>query len=63
MSNPLFQLLNQNDILSRFEIFRNSFNGDPQEQVKRMLDTGQMSQEQFNQIAKQATTLRKMLPK
>lgn len=37
-----------------FEQFRSTFQGDPREQVQRLLDSGQMTQEQFNQLSNMA---------
>ena len=58
--NPLYQSLN-NDFISQFNQFKNTFQGDPKAQVQRLLATGQMSQEQFNRIAQMATQMRKMI--
>lgn len=57
MSNPLFkQLSNQptNNLLTRFQQFKSQFNGDPQQKVQELLNSGKMSQTQFNQLAQMA---------
>lgn len=57
MSNPLFnQLSNQptNNLLTRFQQFKRQFNGDPQQKVQELLNSGKMSQTQFNQLAQMA---------
>ena len=58
MSNPLFQQFgNQglgNDIFSKFNEFRSNFQGDPKAKVQELLNTGQMSQEQFNMLSQMA---------
>ena len=59
MSNPLFQLLGgQNNqfsqMMSAFNEFRSMFSGDPKAKVQELLRTGQMTQEQFNQLQKTA---------
>lgn len=65
MSNPLYSLfqnqsrLQMPDFLQRFLQFKNSFSGDPKQQVQNMLNTGQMSQEQFNQLSQMATQIQK----
>lgn len=56
MSNPLFQQLggnqpNNNNLLSRFRQFKSQFQGDPQQKVQELLNSGQMTQAQFNQFA------------
>lgn len=65
-NNPLYQMFggNQpqgggNDILSRFNQFKQNFNGDPKAKVQELLNTGQMSQEQFNQLSQMANTFLK----
>lgn len=61
MSNPLFnQLGKQSPMLQRFMQFKQMFQGDPKQQVQQLLNSGRMSQEQFNQLAQQATQMQKM---
>lgn len=55
MSNPLFQALGgQNNQFARlaqqYQQFRNSFRGDPQQEVQRLLQSGKISQQQLNQL-------------
>lgn len=64
--NPLFTQLNtgsqsQNNLISRFQKFRQSFSGNPQEQIQRMLNSGQISQEQYNRAVQQAQSLSRLL--
>ena len=63
MSNPLFQQMgnNQNDLIQRFQQFKQSFRGDPQQQIQQMLNTGKISQQQYNQAVQKAQTLAKLL--
>ena len=59
--NPLFNAMgNQSnpmaDIIRQAKDFRKQFNGNPRQEVERLLQTGQMSQSDFNrfsQIAQQ----------
>lgn len=39
------------DLLSRFQQFKKTITGDPRQQVQDLLNSGKMSQEQFNQIS------------
>ena len=57
-SNPMGQF---NDFLNRFNQFSSQFSGNPETQVKQLLQSGRMSQEQFNQLAQTATQLRKLI--
>ena len=59
MANNLFNSIgNQNNPMATFieqaKQFKNSFRGDPRAEVNRLLQTGQMSQEQFNQLSQMA---------
>lgn len=64
MSNPLFEQLNNgrnsNSMFQQFLQFKQNFNGDPRQTVQNLLNTGQMSQQQFNQLAQQATQMQKI---
>ena len=68
--NPLFKVLgggrpvlpnNINNLLSQFNQFRNTFRGDPQQQIQQMLNSGQISQSQYNQAVQMANELRKFI--
>jgi hypothetical protein len=45
------------NLLSKFNQFSSTFSGNPEMRVKQMLQNGQMSQEQFNEIAQMANQL------
>ena len=68
--NPLYNEMQKNgqggqlpdglqNMITAFAQFRSTFRGDPKETVKMLMDSGRMSQDQFNQLANMATTLRK----
>lgn len=65
--NPLFRQLNQaqpgtgNDLLSRFNRFRQSFNGNPQEMIQQMMNSGRISQAQYNSAVQETQQLAKVL--
>lgn len=65
--NPLFsdygnqQNQNPSPLLQQFLNFKKGFSGDPKQTVQYLLNSGKMSQEQFNTLANQATNLQKML--
>lgn len=56
--NPLMQNpQNQNNpmsMISEFMKFKKEFTGDPQQAVMQLLNSGQMSQAQFEQLKQQA---------
>lgn len=70
--NPLFNLLSNNSMqntpignyasfMNRFNQFRQSFNGNAEQTVNAMLQSGRISQEQYNNAVRQAQQLRQML--
>lgn len=58
MSNPLYQLLGgnqQNNMLGQFQKFMNDMKGkNPNVEINRLLQSGQISQEQLNQAQQMA---------
>lgn len=56
MSNPLYNAMgnNQPNIFQQFQQFRQNFKGDPQQQVQQLLNTGKISQQQYNQAVQMA---------
>lgn len=65
--NPLFDGgINQPQtsnypLLQQFLNFKKGFSGDPKQTVQYLLNSGRMSQDQFNKLAGQATQIQKML--
>ena len=51
---------NMGDFINRFNQFRSTFSGNPEQQVRQLLQFGRMSQEQFNQLAQTANQLRQL---
>lgn len=69
MANPLFNLFNgtpanpMQNMISQFNQFKNMFKGDPRQQVQSLLNSGRMTQDQYNQIRTMATQFRDALNK
>lgn len=72
MANSLFKTLggssnlpspfnNMQDLVGKLNQFRQSFQGDPKEQVQQLLNSGKMSQSQYNQLSQMATQIQNML--
>ena len=61
--NPLFGVMNQtgNPLLQRFQQFQRAFRGDPQKQVQELLNSGRVTQTQYNQAVQMASQLQRML--
>ena len=49
------------NFLNQFNQFRSTFNGNPEQQVKQLINSGRMSQQQFNQLAQTANQLRQLI--
>lgn len=60
MSNPLYSSMNQNNLLQRFQQFQKVFRGDPKEQVQQLLNSGRVTQAQYNQAVQMANQLQKL---
>ena len=66
MPNNLYQQMNQNNnfqgLINEFIKFRDSFQGDPQQMVQQLLQSGKMSQTQLNYLQSMAFEFQKILP-
>lgn len=49
------------NLIQKFNQFRAGFQGNPQQQVQQLLNSGRMSQEQFNQLAGLANQFQRLL--
>ena len=56
-----FGFNNQMQMIQQFNQFRQTIQGDPRQQVQRLLDSGQMSQEQFNQLSSMAQMFQQLI--
>ena len=54
---------NTMNMIQQFMQFKNSFKGNPQAQVQQMLNSGRITQDQYNNAVKQAQQFQKMLGK
>lgn len=70
MPNPLFkqigqnQLMNDNGIsqfINQVKEFQKNFNGNPRDEVQKLLNSGKMSQAQFNQYAQIANQISELM--
>ena len=52
--NPQGPFGNVTNLVNQFKQFKSQFQGDPQEQVQELLNSGKMTQEQFNQLSNMA---------
>lgn len=66
MSNPLFQMMSNQpngmqQMMQRFQQFQQAFRGDPRQQVQQLLNSGKVSQAQYDQAVRMAQQFQKML--
>ena len=71
MANPLFQQLGggqmpgamgqMQQMMQQFQQFKASFKGDPQQEVQKLLNSGKMTQAQYNQLAQMAQQMSRMM--
>lgn len=67
MSNPLFNMMGGGQmpggIMQRFQQFKQMFRGDPRTQIQQLMNSGRVSQGQYNQAVQMANQFRQMLGK
>lgn len=67
MSNPIFNQMGNRgnnqfaNMINQFSKFKANFNGDPKQAVQELLNSGRMTQEQFNQLQYAASQLKNIL--
>ena len=65
MPNPLYSQLNDmsgnSPMLQRLMEFKKTFNGNPQQMVQSLINSGKVSQTQLNQYVQQANELYKLI--
>lgn len=67
MSNPLFsmfgnsQLGNMANMIQQFRKFSQTYQGDPKQQIQELLNSGKITQSQYDQAVQMAKEFQKML--
>lgn len=65
--NPLYDVMQgsqqsgMNNLMQQFLQFKQNFKGDPQQQVQQLLNSGQVSQEQYNNAVQMANQFKNLL--
>ena len=60
--NPLYKQMTPNsNLLQRFQQFKQNFTGNPQEQVQQLLNSGKVSQQQYDSAVRMANQLKQMM--
>lgn len=70
MGNPLFNSFGNNnipnlfaDIIRQAQELQKTFKGNPRDEVQKLLNSGQMSQEQFNALSQQTQQIMQFMGK
>lgn len=71
MANPLFNQMcggqmpgpmgEIQQFMSAFQQFKANFKGNPQQEVQKLLNSGQLTQQQYNQIQQAASQIARMM--
>ena len=65
MSNPIFQQMNPmnniQQVLQRFKQFQQSFHGDARQQVQQLLNSGKVTQAQYDNAVKLAQQFQQLI--
>ena len=65
--NPLYQQMapqagpQMGNLLQRFQQFQQMFKGDPRQQVQQLLNSGKVSQSQYNNAVQMAQQMQRMM--
>lgn len=69
MANPIYDMMNANNdggimsFVKEVRDFQKTFNGDPKAEVQNLMNSGQLSQAEFDQYAKIANQVMAFMPK
>lgn len=62
--NPLYNMMNQNNpynnFMKQFNEFKKTINGNPQEQIQQLLNSGKITQAQYNAAVQKANMIKNM---
>lgn len=67
MANPIYNMFgdsqfgNMSNTLKQFQQFKQQFKGDPRAQVQQMLNSGRISQEEYNHAVQMANAMQRMI--
>lgn len=59
--NPLFNQMTGNGLFQQLQQFAKTLQGDPRQQIQQMLQSGKITQQQYNDAVQKAQSLQKML--
>lgn len=61
--NNLFNMMQpqNNGLLQKFQQFQQMFRGDPKQQIQQMMNSGKVSQDQYNKAVQMAQQFQRMI--
>ena len=61
---PLYNMMNQNNpynnFMKQFNEFKKTINGNPQEQIQQLMNSGRITQAQYNAAVQKANMIKNM---
>lgn len=61
---PLYNMMNQNNpynnFMKQFNEFKKTINGNPQEQIQQLMNSGKITQAQYNAAVQKANMIKNM---
>ena len=57
----MYNMNNMQNMMRSFQQFRQSFQGNPQQQVQQLLNSGRVTQQQYDQAVRMANQLKQMM--
>lgn len=61
---PLYNMMNQNNpynnFMKQFNEFKKTINGNPQEQIQQLMNSGKITQSQYNAAVQKANMIKNM---
>lgn len=62
--NPLYNMMNQNNpynnFMKQFNEFKKTITGNPQEQIQQLMNSGKITQAQYNAAVQKANMIKNM---
>lgn len=62
MANPIYEMFGMAPMVQQFLQFRQNFSGDARSQIQMLLNSGRVTQDQYNRAVQMAQQLQQMLP-
>lgn len=61
MSNPIFDQMNTDSLMQRVQQLKTQIGGDPNDYIQKMLNSGRITQDQYNQAVQRVKQLQTVI--